>query len=503
MFELRAVQPRIKFLSAEKEVSENLSTSVIGFQVQKHLDQAAGAFELTLVPRAHDGSFLTDSKALSYIYRNVMPMDLISIGVESDGGIMVGIVDNVYKSRSNLNEQVGRSIMVRGRDFGKILVEDNTFVTPSSDDAYIEKLRGKLLEKNIVDGMRGEDVNEHPIVNFYTENLAPAWKDKFGNGIGRTYIGKTIEEAVEYVLKSLSSLRLKITFDGRKDISAHELLTYMVSSRDGDQIAISGFTNYVGSIINLLYAFIDRDFYELFIETYLEQPALVIRPKPFDRVGDMVTNEDNELKALDNNAPFLWDNLKTILDKKPYHEIPERDIVQLNMGVADYEAYSVYVHNARQTLVGVAYEQAGMFWPLHDFFAIQRYGLKLKKTITNLVPLELEKDEKTVKDKEEKDSRIMGHRDRLFNWNRFNPILESGQVVVRGHDYYKLGDKVFLKDELAQNGELGITAYTQGYAQTWSYGGAFLTRLNLIRGENEVLIEKFKKLTKDDVVRAG
>lgn len=496
---LRTVIPKIKFLSTEENISDDLSNSVVAFQIQKNMSQLAGSFQMVLTPRASDKGKLTSAKTLSYIYRNIMPMDLISIGIESEGGMMLTLVDNVFKNRTIMNNQVNQTIVVRGRDLGKILIEDNTMFAPSADDGYIHKLIKKLTESGIVGS--DEDVTEHPLVNMFTSNRAPKNLDPDGGDIGRTFIGKTVSEAIEYVLKSLSSLRVKVTFDGKKDVSVHELLKIQTSTRDGDQIATESHNRYIGSLANLLYAIIDKDFYEIFIETIGGYGVLIVRPKPYDRVDDKISKYGGGFKTISKNDKHLWTDLRTLVDGKNYHEITEDDIVQLNMGVSDYEANSIYIQHNRMTLLGVPIETSGMFFPMLDVFSLKRYGLKLKETVSNLFPMEI--TEKKVKDQDKIEDRIRGFRDRIFNWYRYNPILESGQVTVRGHDYYKLGDPVKLVDEIAQNGELGIKAYCVGYSHSWQFGQPFLTTLHLIRGENEKRLDEYRMKTDPDLVRSA
>ena len=500
--EHRSVIPKIKFLSNESDVSKDLSQSVIAFQVQKNMNQLAGSFQIVMVPRQslESENFQADSKMLSYIYRNIHPMDLISIGVESDGGMMLGIVDNVFRSRTTYNNQVTSQIIVRGRDFGKILIEDNILAAPSSDDGYRDRLIDKMGETGII--KKYEDVSQHPLCQFRTENRAPSHEAKDGSPGGRSFLNTTISDAVKYILQNLTSLRLKMTFDGRKDISAHEILTYITSERDGDELGNDTINLSEGSIGNFVLSVVDRELYEIFIETYLETPALVIRPKPFDRLGDIVTGVGGDKKIINKSDKFVWEQTKNILNGELFHEIAEQDIIQFNMGVSDYETFSVYLHYPRQAVIGAAFEDANIFFPLHDFSAITRYGLKIKRTVTNLI--NLEKDEtKIIKNKSDKDHLIRGFRDRIFNWYRYNPILESGTITVRGHDYYKLGDKIKLVDEIAQNGQRGILGYLTGYSHQWQYGGLFTTTLQLIRGENEKAIADFANLTNNDVIRSG
>lgn len=503
MFEQREPQAQLKFLSTEEGISSDLSSFATNFQVQKNINQLAGSFQITLVPKSNKGNIVADSKSISFAYKNIMPMDLISIGVEEEGGMMLGIVDNVYKTKTIYGKQVSRSIQVRGRDFGKMLVEDNTFFAPSVDDGYVGALEGSLIDNNII----GDDENalDHPLINMYSENRAPERINKDGKFLGNTFFGAEIDESIEYVLKNLTSLRINTYYDGRENVPAHELLKTDIICRNGDELATDSHNRYNGSIGNLLYNLIDREFYELFIETYNGQAVLVVRPKPFDRVDDEITQSNGTLRKLTKDDKFIWEYTNNILNggEKERHEIPENDIINLGLGVSDYEAFSVYVHNARNSLIGANYDESGFFFPMTDVFSLGRYGLKKKESVTNLIPITRTDDKKEIKDKIVISNRIKGFRDRLYNWYRYNPVFESGNITVRGHDYYKLGDKVYLKDEIAQTGDRGILAYCVGYTHRWGFGQPYLTQMNLIRGENEALFNKFKNLTNKQVVRSG
>ena len=500
MFDIRSPQPRIKFLSTDKGTSNNLANYVVSFQTQKHMNNLAGMFQMNLLPRFSSTNNVSEPDALSFCYKNIHPMDLISIGIEEDGGIMLGIVDNVFKTKMNYNNQVRRGITVRGRDFGKLLIEDNTLYVPSASLAFIHKLKLKLMRYGIIND--DQDISSHPLVNMSHANRAPKAFDQEGTEIGRTFINRTPKEAIEYVLKSLTSLRLGYDFDGERNMPAYKLIESNISHRDGDLIAVESHNRFNGSIANFLYNLIDRDFYEIFIETYTEnRSVLIVRPKPFDRDGDKVMTWSGKQKQITKDDDHVWDSLKTLLDKKEYHEIEEKDIIQSGMGVSDYEAFSLIIHNTRQVLMGQVMESFGEFFPLVDMFALQKYGLRHLKSNTQLASFQF-KDDGNIKDQDKVEFRLLGNRDRLWNWNRYNTILESGNVTVRGHDYYKLGDRIYLKDELAKNGERGILAYCVGYSQRWQWGQNFLTTLNLIRGENGKLLNDFKELTKDTTIRA-
>jgi len=498
--DLRSPRPKINFLSAESGISQDLSKYVVSFQTQKHMNQLAGSFQIVMSPKFSGENNVSYYDALSFIYRNVFPMDLISFGMNENGSMMLGIVDNVTKSRTIMNNQVGRSIVIRGRDFGKMLVEDNSFFAPANNGAFLELIKKKLVEYKIVSG--DQKLYQHPLANLFNQNRAPvgAGDSNIGN-LSATFFTRNVKEAIEWVLKSLTSLRINVYYDGRKDVPVFELLDTKIEYREGDQIATDQHNSYNGSIGNLLYNLIDRDFYELFIETWQGKARFIVRPKPYDRTNDKVAGLNGQLINIEKEDKWVWDSTFNIFDGKEYKEISEQDIINIGLGVSDYETFSVYLHNARSSLVGHNFEQAGMFFPSIDFYALKRFGLKVLKTDTNLIPMSLDTDGK-IKEQDKIENRICAHRDRLWNWNRYNSILESGSVSIRGNEFVKLGDKIKLKDEIAKNGGRGILAYCVGYSHRWQWGTPFITTINLIRGENEKLLNSFKEKTNDMIIRA-
>lgn len=494
---LRSLQPKIKFLSADTKTSQYLSDCVTMFQVQKDLSQLAGSFSLTLVPKnTFSGIPLNTIKAYSEIYQSIKPQDVISIGVKSDGGIMTGVVDNVYKSK-NMRGQ--RTINVRGRDFGKFLVEDNTFPGNVSNETTLKEIKRQLVSAGISKNL--SDAENHPLTRI---GLAYTFPKKINTDGGRSYqysfANVPLDEAIRYILQSASSLRSQIFYDGSKTKPVSEIMRLLIDIWAGDVIASTAYDRYTGTLANLIYSLIDREFYEIFVETLNEIPVFVLKPKPFDRVGDKVHDakgNEKEIKASDKN---LWDNHKTLLYGFNNIEITENELVQSNLGVSDYEAFSVFSTIARNEIMGNSLPQIYRL-PALDFYAIRKYGLRLKETTSELIKLYA--DEETKQTEAGGYRSIMARRDRIFNWYRYNPIFESGSVVVRGRDDFKLGDKIFLKDEITKSGSTGLTAYLKGYSHQWSVGNPFLSTLNLVRGQSEGMIAAYKKDTDKYIVKAN
>jgi Tfp pilus assembly protein PilZ len=500
MFEHRDIKPRINFLSSKSGTIKDLGASVISVKTFKRMSQVAGSFELRLLPKPHEGSSYATPNQLAYIYQNISPMDLISIGFQKENGRMLGITDSVSIQKVDVNNNVRREVVVRGRDFGKILIEDSTDMVQAAGENsanVIERIKEFLLKIGIV--KTKQEASEHSLVNYFAfSNRAPNRIDSEGGEIGRIYVGATIDEAISYVLKSLTSLRIIFSFEG-SNLSAGEILLRpkKIESRPNDFLGTDAYIYYKGSIINFIHQLIDCDFYEVWVDSIGKNAILIVRPKPFDHVGDKVTGIGGKMVEIQADDPFCWENAKTLITKEPYHTINDEDILTSAMGVADHEATSMYITTASKELSGSnKLSKHGLLHPLIDFYSVKRYGLRIKYTNSQLVRISKE-DEKSglVLD------RIRGLRDRVFNWYRYNPFLVSGSIIVRGNDKYRIGDKIFLPDEITKHGKRGIMAYCIGVEDSYVFGRPYTTTLHLIRGEHAQILQAVKKGTDEYILR--
>jgi Tfp pilus assembly protein PilZ len=500
MFEHRDIKARVKFLSAKDDAAKELSSSVVSVQTSKYMNQVAGSFEIRLIPQPSRGSNQTSIKQLAYLYSNAHPMDLISIGFQKPGGKMLGLVDNVFKRKTLVNRGIRREIIIKGRDFGKLLIEDNSHPSPNKKGGNAEfKERALEMLKKVGIVKTDEEARQHPFAFMFDELRVPEHFDpETGGYLGSSFHGATIEDAINFVLKSLTTLRVIVSFRGEKNVSAGKLLLRdkKIKCRPEDKLASDGLSRYTGSIANFLNQIIDKDFYELFIDSIGENAVLVVRPRPFDRIGDKITASDGSITEIKENDSFCWENLKTLITNEPYHVIKDEDILTSALGTSDYEVFTFYRHIASKELFGqILQESYGAFYPIADFAQLKRFGLRLRDSSSQLVKV-FDEDSKQII------HRVLGMRDRMFNWNRYNGFLESGSITVKGNDKYRIGDRIFLKDEIAKNGERGILAYCVGVNDMYQVGTPYITNLQIIRGENEKFLKAFRKATDDFILRA-
>lgn len=494
MIQVRSVQPKIRFLSNTTEESTVLSSGVVNFNVSKSLDDLAGSFSFTLVPGILKSKYISINSE-AYIYSKINVGDMIGIGVDEEFGIMIGSVDNIYMSKDVKGR---RTITIRGRDFGKFLVDDNSFPGNYSNESFNLKIQEMLVKTGINTNIL--EARKHPLTKLKINYLIPE-NVKDGQTIGFSFLGMRMEQAIKYVLQGTTSMRALITFQGEKNKPVHEIFKIFISGRSGEQIATDGYNQYTGSIANFIYSLVDREFYEVFTETITGIPVLVVRPKPYDRIGDEISGSGGKLEKIGQNELHLWDNLKNPVTEISFHEIKESEIFQINRGVSGYETASFYSVRADNDVLGLSLKSSALEMPLIDFYAIKKFGLKKKAAETELISLYPDKEKGDIEGKKDVTTKIMSYRDRLYNWNRFNHILESGNVVTIGHDKFKIGDKIFFPDEWAKNGDKGIYAYIKAYTQQWQMGGQFTTNIEFIRGENTKLIDTEKKAMEGMAIR--
>jgi len=99
------------------------------------------------------------------------------------------------------------------------------------------------------------------------------------------------------------------------------------------------------------------------------------------------------------------------------------------------------------------------------------------------------------------ENRIKPNRDRAYNWYRPNPIFESGEMPIKGNEDIRIGDKIYMPDELAKDGSPGIEAYVTGATNRWSFGSAYETTLQYERGCNQKILAKFNEHHSLDKIR--
>lgn len=591
-------RPKIRMMATGRTVEIQLQANPILVVTTKNFEMGAGQWYMHLKPMPALLRRMGSVKAQSYIYNHIKPMDLVTIGFNKRDGAMMGFVDNVYRSKTVMGEKTHRIVVVRGRDFGKLLIEDRPRYAPLGAALPTDKVQGDILEKvkekldkyiiptKVQLSTGKEGARTHPYSTYWQALVAPEnFNEETGKSLGNYWVDQKLDVMIEFFVGVLSSFRTKVSYLGEQ-VNAVDLIGKDLKPRPHERIASTTINTLTESaILNQINSVLDQDFYEFWIDHKLDDRGLPkafirFRPKPWDfdddKITDFISGNDIVVKDSDDE-PFTWEKTTNWItddegNPKEFHIIPEVDILKEGMGVADYQAYSAYiVNNSRELLGATVFLRFGMNYPIFDFLALSRYGSRTKLVNSKLVTenrilpelstlerdvlnrksieyelkieelqaaqealgddiadawqnvnvkrlerlqrsldrvkeLELNLPKPDVPTEEEIGTlkrAIRWRRDRIFNWFKYNPIMESGTVTIRGNEDMRIGDKVKfpdmefnhkgIDDEGREITYKGVDAYVNGVKNVWAFGAPFKTELRLIRGHNREALRDYER----------
>jgi hypothetical protein len=410
MIDFRKPKPIFLNLSAPKG-QQDLSAFVLYLHTHKEINATAGTWEVVLVPQP-DPSYMdkqtvergiTKDNFESIIYRSIRPMDVVIVGVNDHE--MWGFVDNPYKSLTRINDQVTRSITVRGRDGMKAFMVDSIANAPAlANDPNIVALLGTQVT-NFMDWIRG---------------LGPDGQSAFAASF--------VPQAVYWILQNVPSLFVQLTDLGNTRV--RDVFKANLVGRAEDMIYDDSLTQYAGQIINYMQQVLDG-FYEFWVDTLPANspnnlnnrtcPVLFVRPKPFDREYEidsagiattfkgLTIDQGGAYQALEKNpAPDVGpaspaDNSLLVMPTTDYtitswekltcpvwnkvHAIPQHEITNKTLGVSDYEvANLIKVLSRKDVLATSQFGTYGLYFPLIDAQLVRIFGLREMQVDTGLIP---------------------------------------------------------------------------------------------------------------------
>ncbi len=555
--------------SAPKEDWRDLSSFLVRFHTRKSLSAEAGTWEVMLTPAPNPvteigGMVITKDNFESFVYRSIRPMDMVLIAVEAPDpdtsflfqqDIMVGFVDNVYKTKWMENNHVQRGIAVRGRDATKLFITDNIVKAPTlATDPDVVKAFGKnALRLQFMDLYRGGTKED----NIFADSYVP--------------------RVIQWILANMPAMRLRVDdLGGVKeplDFFRSKLLAYAE-----DKVLDYNMNKYAGSIINYMQAIIDEPFYDLWIDTLpaktllndtdIARPCLFLRPKPYDHDWEIdsdgisvkellrgVESDESQSDGVRHGITLpTWEQLTCPVTNE-IHEIGEEEYLEVGLGVSDEEMFTLYrVFGDRDLISASELGEEGFNYPLVDVGQMKNFGLREFLASTKMAPRttepfllsevtdeDLQKDylgfgisfnrnllKKTVDgsysnviDMVKTSDPDLGaksvqkcitsvKRDRVWRWNRYNHIMESGKIKIWGRNVF-VGSKVVLKDEKCrglvtedkiQEYEAGMEFQVLTVDQNWQFLRGWDTTLSLNRGHHPQQIQDYAKQANFDK-RAG
>lgn len=488
---LRPITPYVRAFTASGRdvILDELTVAISG---QKSINDWAGAFAVEILPQAKSGFSPTNTFMVREFYKAISPGDIISLGMESPHDLMLGIVDKVYK-RKVTGEKTTTSLVIQGRDFGKILLEDNIVYAPLVFDEN---------RNRFIDALQQLYGNKHPILRGYIPLWGPG--DRFPK---RQFEEVTINEAIDFVIENAITLQVQLPKGYQSAIIPEVTARSAVPGHSpADLVYMAGGpATYDGTIANFLNRILDKPFYEGWVDTktrgsgssIIPVPYIRVRPTPFDEFE--LNNFAREKFFFDDR--FSWDSTKTWVDEKPYHEITEDDILEKALGVTDLEVKSFYTVTLEREVVGTAVQELkGLSFPILDVWAAKKYGMRALREKSLHV-----NDRSPIASTPEL---VRRKRNQMFNWFRMNPDFESGRIRIPGKDKIKIGDRVALMEEIGRDDSGGpkdpMVFYLPSLSFSWKSGSPgqvnemYSMILNLTRGHTKGMVKTFMEKVKTD-----
>jgi hypothetical protein len=455
----------------------DLSRYCSGFNYEKALNQPIGQWSLSVLPfQGTKGP--TQIGQWTEIERKIRPNAVVSIGFDEPGGICLGLVDQVQRTRTLRGGQARMGLELHGGDFGKILAMDHIVhasLTVGSSPDFLAKLL-PVVGPN------------HALVAA----LPGVWGPTTGRDAVPTFLATSVDTVVNWILENGASVQVPLlAAAGGSGKPTDYIRSESITTWNDSRIWSEAPHTFQGTLWDFLRRILDEDFYELIIDTrpngrVFPDVVLTIRPKPFDEFGlrFLPQTEDPGLS---------WEDLRTRVDELKDWEIPQEQILSEQLGMSDADVFSYYQVTAENELIGNPDGlKEGLFYPAVDLFALTRAGLRAYEGRLSLVASDLVAKQAGELDYDrEVGTAIVEFRNRLVNWYRLSEYFEAGSITVTGRDRYRVGDPVSLPWRLPMRGDRpGVRYYCTSTSHQWQLGGPYTTTMRLTRGHNASVIAR-------------
>lgn len=399
---------------------------------------------------------------------------------------MLGVVDTV-----SLIKQVGpggnqRVIQVTGRDMGRCFTDDTHFVFPFP---FLNPKTGQPTN-GLVHYLNGTAEKIKKLVARYffrsKDDDVPQFRDIYARG--------TVGEVIDTLFENASGLDVKL----RNNVSLRDYLPKPlfpdVSIRSipflGQRLLTAS-----GSVWSLFQQVVPKPFGEMFVDTVGNRARMIIRRPPWGRLWKDLPEQLDKLIEQRGNVSdpiaayvrskkgTLWDRDEVVTTPcrvvdRNYHEIIDREIIAMNLSKSDREVVNLYWTLASSNWAGgekSPYHTAGLVTPMMDVESVAKYGLRMYSQENSWWnPKEV--DSYGLYGKVNIQAELILDNLRLYFWFRDNAQLISGSLTIRGRSTIRIGDYVKLMNE-------DHIFYVESVANSWTYGGSFITTLGLTRGQ--------------------
>jgi len=467
----------------------NVSTDIVAFSASRSVDGPGGDFWVEILPRtAVDTQTPADLRTVAQLYRALEPNDVITLGVDEEGGITMGLIKRIRRVSNYSGGQQLTSLRLECKDVGQTLAQDavaHAYVA-GEDDPDGSKF------KLSIEAALGEN---NPLVTWYVAAVSSKDDDVV------PFKAQGVQDAIDWVLQYAPSMQIELLQsvlggDGRP--ASYIDTSKSVTTWNDGRVYSDSLGMYQGTIWGFLMSVIDPDFYEAWIDflpsdSGVPDMHLIVRPKPFD-------SKVLERAPVDEETGTSREELRTLIDDLEYHELLREDVLTENLGRGDDTAMSFYLVTSSTSLVGSELgERKGLSFPLIDTYAAKRFGVRKYHASLSLLAGDLQTEIDGDADFSQIRTQVHEFRNRLFNWHWAQPWFEEGSVVVAGRDRYRPGDPFLLPWIIPARGtEIGLQFYCPEITWAWRFGEPYTCTLRLIRGYNESMIDEVLTAISDD-----
>lgn len=485
--------PRVIWWPRDGGPKEDLSPWVIRVSGVESL-MPPGALSISLAADA----LRLDKIAL--LARRMRLQGLVSVGIDRPGGIMLGLVDSVTEHKVRSGPQLSYALAIHvSQIVGKALLRDNVLLSLLEEEAaqpffdHVEKVIGR----------------DHPVLASLRSSLGPtagANDNPDDKGVA-LFAGKTVDEVITWAVERIPTMvfpMLAHAAGGSGKIGEYLDTSRSVTTWNDQRIYSEEPANFNGNLLGFMRTVVEPDFYEVWTSTIpngtdLPTVTLVVRPKPFD-------DPAAEVAPVAEEPGIRWQDLRTLVNELPHHEIPGDLIHEMSADMSDADAFGFYCVSSAHELMGNDQQAAeGLRFPLLDTYTLTVFGSQaMEPRLQLLSPSWEEKVAGTVDYADAIPSAAREFRNRLFNWYRLNPFFQSGVAVVDGNDNYRPGDKLWFPDHWhPYSKEPGMYAYCTSVQWEWVLGGGYTCTLRYERGHNTSVIDEANKEIAKDAASYG
>jgi hypothetical protein len=545
----------VQSLHTNKTLSWNAGTWEVYLVPEPSLTPANAILSTVVFEFGKEG--VTKENWESAVYRSIRPMDAVILGMHGvnpvtgkaeDQTIMFGFVDNVYKRKVTSGDTVQRGIAVRGRDATMLFIEDVVALAPElATDSRVKKFFDDPARVQFMDFIRGfDEEGKNVFLDSYLPKAMYWILAKIPSmRIVVDYLGG-MKKPFEIFRTSLIARAEDKIYDEKMNMYAGAVINYMVQLIEELFYELWVDTVPAKTGPNTT----DQDRPCLFL-----RPKPYDHNYEVDSDGNelkqdaVVLDEENPLKGdgvksgkgiLQFDGVQTWEELTSPVTNQ-VEIVGDEEITQKALGITHEEVFTMFkVFGSKDPLASSIIGKLGLYFPLIDGHMLQMYGMRELQGASRLLPSPLDvpmRDyptglsqadfsvtndgffvagppfefesggasyERFVGLQQQSDVRQLNtkkfatfmtkiKRDRLWRWNRYNHILESGQLTIKGRRIW-VGSKVYLKDEYSRGivvdtnrerkPQRGMEFYCVSVDHRYDFGNPWLTRLGLIRGHN-------------------